>query len=76
MLWAGVVELVRARVRLASALRIVLWANVGAAVLLTLYSTTLAPFVGLLVGLAVAIDVALFAGSQVAALGRLRSAAA
>lgn len=46
--------------------------NVGAALALAVFSATLAPLVVLLVGLAVA----LFAGSQVAALGRLRSAAA
>lgn len=50
--------------------------NVGAALALAVFSATLAPLVVLLVGLAVAIDVSLFAGSQVAALGRLRSAAA
>lgn len=55
VVWAGVVELLRARVRLASALRIVLWANVGAALVLAVFSATLAPLVVLLVGLAVAI---------------------
>lgn len=76
VLWAGVVELLLARVRLASALRIVLWANVGAALVLAVFSVTLAPLVVLLVGVAVAFDVALFPGSQVVALGRLRPAAA
>jgi hypothetical protein len=74
-LWAGVVVLMLARLPLRAALRCVLGANVLAAAGIAAFSTTGATVLLLLAVLAVAVDVALFAGSQAVALRRLRPAA-
>ncbi len=73
--WAGLVLLLLARLPLRAALRYVLSANVVAAVGVAAFSTTGASVLLLLAVLAVAVDVALFAGSQAVALHRLRPAA-
>jgi hypothetical protein len=72
--WAGVVLLLLARLPLRAALRCVLSANVVAAVGIAAFSTTGATVLLLLAVLAVAVDVALFAGSQAVALRRLSPA--
>lgn len=73
VLWAGLVEWMRAKLDLRLALRIVMIANIAATLAVALVSFTAAAFLAVLVILAVAVDIALFAGSQALALGRLRT---
>lgn len=72
-LWGTTVEWMRAALDVRVALRIVMTANVVAAVAVALVSFAAAAVLAALVILAVAIDVAGFAGSQAIALGRLRA---
>ena len=70
VLWAGVVWWLSLR-PLAGSLRLVLGANALAACVLAAVSVTAASVLALLTLVAVAIDVAAFAGSQIVALRRL-----
>ncbi|RRD48115.1 hypothetical protein [Arachnia propionica] len=68
VVWAaGIVWMLR-RLRLTSALRIVMVANTVAAVAVSLVSVTAATPLAMIAVLAIAIDVALFAASQAVAL--------
>lgn len=75
VVWAGLVERMRARLPLARALRIVLAGNIAATLAVAAVSVTGAALVAVLVILSVAVDIALFAGSQAIALRRLRAGA-
>ncbi|WP_134325211.1 hypothetical protein [Cumulibacter soli] len=72
VLWAGFVEWIRRTLDLRLALRIVMIANIAATLAVALVSFTAAAFFAVLGVLAVSVDIALFAGSQAFALGRLR----
>lgn len=74
--WAGMVLLMLARLPLRTALRCVMTANLVAAVAVAAVSTTGAAVLVVLAVLAIAIDVALFAGSQAWSLRRMRVTAA
>lgn len=74
VLWAGAVVWMAARLPLRIALRIVMVANIGAAGAIAASSALAAGVFVLLVILAVAADVGVFAGSQAIALRRLRTA--
>lgn len=71
--WAGLVEWMRARLDLRLALRIVMAANIAAALGVAFVSLAVAAVIAAVAVLAVAVDIALFAGSQALALGRLRA---
>lgn len=71
--WAGLVEWMRSRLDLRVALRWVLIANVVATLAVALVSMTAATVLAVLAILAISVDIALFAGSQALALGRLRT---
>lgn len=73
VLWAALVEWMRATLDLRLALRIVMAANIVATALVALVSFTAAAVLAVLAILAIAIDIGLFAGSQAFALGRLRT---
>lgn len=73
VLWAGSIEWMRARLELRLALRIVMIVNLVAAVAVALTSLAAAALIALLGVVAIAIDIALFAGSQALALNRLRA---
>ncbi|WP_327711090.1 hypothetical protein OG912_23215 [Streptomyces sp. NBC_00464] len=75
VLWAGLVEWMRAKLPQPVALRIVLTANIAATVLVGALAVAAVPVLAVLVILTVAVDIALFAGSQAIALTRLRTAA-
>ncbi|MDX2358562.1 hypothetical protein [Dietzia sp. PP-33] len=75
VVWAGLVEWMRASLDLRLALRVVMVANIAATLAVGLVSFIAAAFLAVLVILAVAVDIALFAGSQALALDRLRTAA-
>lgn len=74
VVWAGLILLMLARLRLRTALRLVMIANLLAAVAVAAISVTGAAVLIVLAVLAVAVDIALFAGSQAFALHRLRPA--
>lgn len=74
VLWAGLILVMLARLRLRTALRLVMVANVLAAVAVAAVSALGATLFVLGAVLAVAVDIALFAGSQAFALRRMRMA--
>jgi hypothetical protein len=74
VLWAGLVEGMRAKLPLRTALRIVMLANIAATVAVAAVSVAGAALIAVLSILSVAVDIALFAGSQALALNRLRAA--
>ena len=71
MLWAGLVLLLLARLPLRSALRLVMTANLFASLAVAAVSLGGATVLVVLAVLAIAVDIALFAGSQAVALRRL-----
>lgn len=72
VVWAGLVEWMRATLDLSVALRIVMIANIAATLAVALVSLTAAALLAVLAIVAITVDIALFAGSQALALGRLR----
>lgn len=76
VVWAGAVLWMLARLPLRTALRLVMVANLLAAVAVSFASAAAATLLAVLTALAVAIDVAAFAGSQWVAIRRLAGGAA
>lgn len=74
LLWAGLLLVLLARLQLRTALRLVMVANLLAAAAVAAVSSLGATLLVLAAVLAVAVDIALFAGSQAFALRRLRTA--
>lgn len=74
LLWAGLILVLLARLQLRTALRLVMVANLLAAAAVAAVSSLGATLLVLAAVLAVAVDIALFAGSQAFALRRLRTA--
>lgn len=74
IVWAGLILAMLSRLPLRTALRAVLAVNVVAAAAVAAASVTAATALAVIAVLAVAVDVALFAVSQVAALRTLRPA--
>ncbi|MGO3846598.1 hypothetical protein [Agrococcus casei] len=72
--WAGLILVMLARLPMRAALRLVMIANLLAAAAVAALSLTSAAVLVVLAVLAVAVDIALFAGSQVFALRRMRNA--
>lgn len=72
--WAGLIRLMAASWPLRAVLRVVMWVNLLAAALVAATSFVGPTLSVVLVVLAVAVDVVLFAASQAVALRRLRSA--
>lgn len=73
VLWAGLILLMLARLPMRAALRLVMIANLLAATAVAALSITSAAVLVVLAVLAVAVDIALFAGSQAFALRRMRN---
>lgn len=73
VLWAGLILLMLARLPMRAALRLVMVANLLAAAAVAALSITSAAVIVVLAVLAVAVDIALFAGSQAFALRRMRN---
>lgn len=67
-LWAGLVLFLLARLQLRMALRLVLGVNILAALLIAVSAATAGTMLAVVAVLAIAIDVALFAASQIVAL--------
>lgn len=74
VVWAGLVEWMRARLSPRLSLTIVLIANVAATLAVACVSLTTAAAIAIVAVLAIAVDIALFATSQVVALRRIRAA--
>lgn len=74
VVWAGLILLMLGRLPLRTALRLVMVANLLAAAAVAAVSAAGAALLVVLSVLAVAVDIALFAGSQAFALRRLRAA--
>ncbi|MFD2794036.1 hypothetical protein ACFS27_10815 [Promicromonospora vindobonensis] len=74
VLWAGLILVLLTRLQLRTALRLVMVANLLAAMAVAAVSALGATLLVLAAVLAVAVDIALFAGSQAFALRRLRPA--
>ena len=72
VVWAGLILVMLARLQLRTALRLVMVANLLAALVVAAVSTLGATLLVLAAVLTVAVDIALFAGSQAFALRRLR----
>lgn len=74
VLWAGLILLMLARLPIHTALLLVMIANLLAAVVVSAVSVMGAAVLVVVAGLAIAVDIALFAGSQAFALRRLPAA--
>lgn len=74
VLWAGLVLWMLIRLRIRSALRTVMGVNILAALLVAACAVTAGTLLAVVAVLAVAVDVALFAGSQALALRALPTA--
>lgn len=72
VLWAGLIVAMMKRLRLRTALRLVMTANLLAALAVAAVSTLGATLLILMAVLTVAVDITLFAGSQALALRRMR----